>query len=471
MSATRSASTGVTAIGLVRAGVLAAGAGALALAAGAAPVRTSNGAPPPSASAPVDAAALVCPGGTAASPAEASVGSAPTELSTILRTGGSLQRVVKNAGPQTVDLERGGSAVSKETDGPVVFRAAGAAAPGVTAAQFGTMGGALSARACAPGATESWIPVGDESAGRLLTLVLVNSGSHAASVDVDVRAADGDVAAAAIVDKAVGAHSRVEVNVPADAVAHAAPVVHVRSEGGAIQASVLDSSTSGGVLGSEMTAQYAGAAQEQSVPAVPVVGGRARVRLVAPDDQAAVVRLQAWGEGKGTSRDSVVTVPAGRSVDAELTGLQGHFAAVRARSERSVLLSGVGASAASGAKDFAWAPAAPDLGEAGGMTLRGAGSSGTLVLMGDGSARTATVVVTNAKGATTRRTVAVPAGGAASLPVAKDDTVWVTAPVSEGISGVHAAVMLGDPGANGALTVATMVPAPWKRAPISVVQR
>lgn len=491
---------GMSASGLARAAVLGAGAAAIALAAHAAspvtdpaqPTSVARGSAAPS---PVDSATLVCAGGGATAQAAPgtkntstkdagskgataesasltstiAVASAPRDVASMVRAGGSLTQRVVTGDASPVTMARGTSTSLSASGGPVALTASGELAPGLSATQFLTQGEALAAGPCSAAATEAWIPVGDKQAGRLLTLVLVNSGSHTASVDVDVRAADGEVAGAAIVDKAVPAHSRVEMNVAADAVTHAAPVVHVRSEGGAVQASVRDSSDTGDVRGVDQVGQVTPAATTQSIPAVAVVGGRARVRLVAPDGKAAVVRLQAWGVGDTVSHDAVATVPAGRSVDVDLSGLRGDVAAVRATSEREVVASALGASAAKGAKDFAWSPAAPDIADAAGASLVGVDHDGVLAVMSDGHARRVTIAVEKG-GSVTTSSHTLPTRGAFRMPVAKGSTVWVTAPTRDGVSGVSADLLVRDGGKNGALASVPLVAAPWTRTPIAVVQ-
>lgn len=96
--------------GWIRAGVLAAGTGAVVLAAQAAPVHPPKAAAPTARAAamPVDAASLVCPGGEGKDAATLALASAPMQLSSMLGGGGQLQ--VNEAGHSSAaTLERGHS--------------------------------------------------------------------------------------------------------------------------------------------------------------------------------------------------------------------------------------------------------------------------------------------------------------------------------------------------------------------------
>lgn len=462
----------MSAQGVARATALAAAAAAMVWTAHSAPVHTATGERLATTTSPVDAASLVCPGGPGRAKADLAITSLPRAGLPFPSNGGHVQLRMRDARASVVDLPRGESE-ARSVSGHAVVEASGGLAPGFAAAQF--TGGAkapTSARTCDAPSNEAWIPVGDRAQGRLLTLVLVNAGSHPATVDVDVRAAGGDVGGAVIADRAVPAHGRVELNLPREATAHAAPVVHVRTEGAAVQASVRDTARSGAVQGTEITAQYTAAAPVQVLAAVPITGGATTVRLVAPDDRPAVVRLQALMTDGRPTRDSVVTVAAGRTLDARLTGLSGDAVAVRATSESDIVASALTASSPKGAKDFAWSPATPGVGDAAGLSLTGSRGPGTLVLASDGAEAKATVRIVGKDGDVSTRAVTVPRAGATRLAVPRDAAVWVTASSPGGLSHLHAAVILrAGSGASSALSVAPLVPAPWQREDIAVVQR
>ena len=459
--------------GWIRAGVLAAGTGAVVLAAQAAPVHPPKAAAPTARAAamPVDAASLVCPGGEGKDAATLALASAPMQLSSMLGGGGQLQ--VNEAGHSSaVTLARGHSMTRTWKNGPLDVVARGASAPGITATQFHEANGAMSAQACTQATAEAWIPVGDKQPGRLLTVTLVNPGARAVSVDVDVRAADGALDSAAIADKAVPAHGRVSVNIPADALAHAAAVVHVRSEDGAVVASVRDRVGETERKGDDVAAQYAPPAPVQEMPGVPVVDRSVRVRLAAPGSRAAVVRLQASGKDAGDVSERVVTVPVGRSLDVTLDGIDDDVAAVRASSQENIIASAFASSASKKSRDFTWVPAAPALDAAAGASLDGARHAGRLVVMGEGRATSVTLVVSDPSGKATRRRLDVPANGWASVDVPKNATVWLLRDDgSADAAPVHAAVLVRDVGADQPVTSVPLVPTPWLRAPVEVTQR
>lgn len=466
----------MSAQGLIRGIVLAGAGAAMVWGAHSAPVDTATGQRLAATTSPVEAASLVCPGGSAdAGAVGLSVTSAPSSLATMLRTGGSATlRHGSSDAFQPFDLTRGGSTSTRLTDGPAVLEATGPLAPGLAAAQFASGGdkSTIAARTCAPSLNEAWIPVGTKGSSRLTTLVLVNSGSHAATVDVDVTSRDGDVRAATISDRSVPARSRVEVNLASDIGQHEGTVVHVRSEGGSVQTSVRDSARSGDTRGEEITAQYTAASTTQVIPAAPVTDGKTTVRLVAPSGRDAVVRLQALATTSSTSKDRVVTVPRGRSLDVTLDGLSGQTTAVRAVSESEIVAAAHAPAASGGSADFAWAQAAPDIADAGGASLRGAGAPGDLVLATTRDAARATVVVTTKDGKTTTHRVRVPKSGATRVQVPQDASVWVGATTTAGESQVHAAIVVRTgTSSTDRMTTLTLVPAPWLREQTVLVAR
>lgn len=463
--------------GLARGVVLAGAGAAMVWGAHVAPVRTATGERLATTTSPVEAAALVCPGGTGGS-GKAGIGatSSPASLTRFAPNDGDVSirsgPGATNAHPS--EVRRGGAASVTVSGGPVLVEATGGMAPGLAAAQFVTGAGSssLAARTCAAPLNEAWIPVGAKDPARLTTLVLVNSGSHAATVDVDVTARDGDVTGASISDKAVPARSRIELNLPHEVTEHDGVVVHVRSEGGALQASVRDSAGSGVVRGEELTAEYATPGTTQVIPAVPVTAGRSTVRLAAPANRGAVVRLQALSTRGSASTNRVVTVPRGRTLDVAFDGLPGDVVAVRAISEVEIVAAAYAPVAKGTSSDFAWAPAAPDLAGSAGVTIRGAGVDGDLVLAGSASAVQATVVVTTDDGKQTTQRVDVPADGARRVALPRDASVWVSAPTDAGASRLHAGIVLRSGSKAGdRVTTLTLTPAPWMRERTALVAR
>lgn len=463
--------------GLARGIVLAGAGAAMVWVAHSAPVHTATGPRTETTTSPVDAAAFVCPGGTGGSgKAEIALTSSPASLTGFARGGGQVTERSGLAGtaPKPVNLRRGQTMSSSHTGGPVIIEATGGLAPGLAAAQFAQGDGskALTARTCAGALNDAWIPAGQKDRARLVTLVLVNSGAHAATVDVDVTARDGDVPRASISDKAVPAHSRVEVNLPQEVSSHEGAVVHVRSEGAAVQSSVRDHAGSGDARGEELMAQYAAPGTTQVIPAAPVTSGRSTVRLAAPSNRGAVVRLQALSATGAASTDRVVTVPRGRTLDVTFDDLPGDVVSLRAVSETEIVAAAYAPVAQGKATDFAWAQAAPDLSGSAGTTIRGAGLAGQLLLAGSGSAVRARVVVTTKDGKQTTQQLDVPRDGARRVPVPQDASVWVSAPTQAGESNVHAAMMLrSGTKESDRVTTLTLTPSPWMRERTALVAR
>lgn len=466
----------MSAQGIARGVVLAAAAAGMVWTAHAAPVRTSTGERLATTTSAVEAASLVCPGGAGSNGStEVNATSSPESLTPFAREGGGASaRLESSSDPKAMSLERGGATVTEMKGGPLVVEATGGMAPGFAAAQISGGDGKspLVARTCAASLNEAWIPVGQKGSSRLSTLVLVNSGSHGATVDIDVSSRDGDVAGAAITDKAVPAHSRVEVNLPTEAKNHDGVVVHVRSESGAVQASVRDSASSGSTKGEELTAQYAVPGTTQIVPAAPVTDGKTSVRLAAPAGRGAVVKLSALSTQGEASKDRVVSVPRGRTLDVSLDGLKGSTVAVRATSEAEIVAAATAPAASGSSADFAWAQAAPDIGPAAGTALRGAGTGGDLVLAASAPQVRATVVVTTKDGKSTTQHVDVRDNAARRISVPKDASVWVTAPTKQGESHLHAGIVLRTGSkSSDRITTLTLTAAPWMREQTALVAR
>lgn len=466
----------MSAQGIARGIVLAAAAAGMVWTAHSAPVRTSTGERLATTSSAVEAASLVCPGGPGSNgTTQINATSSPASLTPFARSAGSAGvRLESSAEPSALAVGRGGANVTDMKGGPVVVEANGGLAPGFASAQISGGGGTspLVARTCAASLNEAWIPVGQKSSSRLSTLVLVNSGSHGATVDIDVSSRDGDVPNAAIADRAVPAHSRVEVNLPTEANNRDGVVVHVRSESGAVQASVRDAARSGSAKGEELTAQYAVPGTTQIVPAVPVTEGKASVRLAAPAGRGAVVKLSALSTQGEASTDRVVSIPRGRTLDVSLGGLKGPVVAVHATSEAEIVVAATAPAASGPSADFAWAQAAPDIASAAGASLQGAGTGGDLVLAASAPKVRATVVVTTKDGKSTTQHVDVTDKNARRIAVPKDASVWVTAPTKQGESHLHAGIVLRTgTKESDRITTLTLTPAPWMREQTALVAR
>ena len=119
--------------------------------------------------------------------------------------------------------------------------------------------------------------------------------------------------------------------------------MHVRSDGGGVQATLTDTWVDGSnALGAETTAAAAAPATVQVVPGVVVdATGVSSVRVAVPGDQDAVVRVSVLNrEGLVPwTGESVLSVPAGSVGELPLTGLAAGTYAVALRSDVPVVAS------------------------------------------------------------------------------------------------------------------------------------
>ena len=206
--------------------------------------------------------------------------------------------------------------------------------------------------------------------------------------------------------------------------------MHVRSDGGGIQASLTDTWVAGSTaLGAETTVPAASPATVQVVPGVVVDrSGATSVRVAVPGDQDAVVRLSVLNRDglvpwTGTS---VLSVAAGTVGELPLTGLAAGTYAVAVRSDVPVVSSAfarIGRGRAPG--ELSWSPAATGVDTLGGAAFASVRSvARTLHLVSTGGNSTAQVM-TVIDGTARTRSVNLLADRVTTVPLDDATSVWV----------------------------------------------
>jgi len=314
-----------------------------------------------------------------------------------------------------------------------------------------TLGG-FAAAACAEAVADAWLVGGATNLGRSGLVLLSNPTAVAATVDVRVVGETGEVEAPSALGIIVPPGSQRVLSLAGLAPNLVSPVVHVTSTGGAIAASLEQSTIIGlAPAGIELTGATAAPARTQVIPGLIVAqsGGVEAVEDHAEGDDHPAVRLFAPGDesvavsigvvpvaGSGGSTIEAVLEP-GRVLDVPLGVLDAGTYTVRIEADAPVVAAArasvggtEGQTDASAPSDFAWTVAtAPLLDQA--VVAVPPGPSATLHLVNP--AGTDSEVALSIDGQ--ERTVAVPAAGAASVPLA-----GATRIVLGGTQGLHASV-------------------------------
>ena len=216
---------------------------------------------------------------------------------------------------------------------------------------------------CAAGGSDLWLLAGGAGAGRQERLVLSNPGANPVTTDVTVHGASGPLGDPVV--ETVPPGGRVSLLLDARHGAEQTPAVHVRADGGGIQAALTDTWIEGSTaLGAETTVATAAPARVQLVPGAVIGDGPTTVRVAVPGDEDAVVRVKILGRDGlvPATGASVLSVRAGGVAELPLTGVPAGTYAVALTSDEPIVasvLSRVGAGEAPG--EFTWSPAAEGL--------------------------------------------------------------------------------------------------------------
>ncbi len=306
-----------------------------------------------------------------------------------------------------------------------------ALAPAVAAAQEWAVDGkdlrGLVSAPCGTGGTDQWLLAGGSGPGRQERLVLSNPGANPVTAEVEVHGASGSLGDP--VAQTVAPGGRATLLLDARYGDEERPAVHVSTDGAGLHATLTDTWIVGSTaLGADTTGAAAPASMTQVLPGAVLGAGPASVRVVAPGEQGAVVRVDVIG-GSGLaelSGESVVSVEPGAVAELPLAGLPDGVYTVVLRSDVPVVgsvLTRVGDGKAPG--EIAWTASAPALPATGGAALpTTAGVARSLQLVSTDGSSTAEVT-TVVDGTPATRVVSILSERTATVGLDGVTSVWV----------------------------------------------
>lgn len=417
---------------------------------------------PASRAVPVTTSKLVCPGPetigvrdaassaprTPPAPVRVDAASAPSELrptgtsSSDTGSASSGSIAVRAGGSKTIAASDGAASVGAVADtavSPVVV-GTGSAAPGLVAEQRSVVYSAdlrgLSSATCLAPQDDQWLVGGGSEVGRRGRLVLTNPQASSVEVTVDVLTAKGTIERTTGSTVALAAFSRTVLLLGALAPGAQAPVVRVRSTGGAIGAVLADAWLEGTTpRGTDDVVAAAPPATSVLVPGVRIRGSAA-VRIAVPGSAEAVTQVRLIGEKGAVALpgDGVVRVPAGSSRDVDLSGVPAGAYAVEVTADVPVVAGALVQRRAnpSGPGEIAWSASSRPIGSLAGVAGidLGAGWRTDLVLTAPRGGATAQLTTRRPDGSMVPSTVQV-AGGTTTVVPVDGTAVWVR-PVGAG---------------------------------------
>ncbi|MFC0036907.1 DUF5719 family protein [Actinomadura rayongensis] len=362
---------------------------ALAALYGTAALALPGGSPdrPHGTSAPVTAALAVCPGGKGA---RIGVQTRPGSPSGGKQAGASTVNVTALGGAALAQFT-GGLWTGDAPDGPVVVRADGPLAAGLTAEQTGDTGDGddrgLTAVRCAVPGTDQWFTGPGPASADRVEVVLANAEAQPAAVDLTALSGDGplDTTEGRGIQVDPGTSRVVRLGTSPDGLGDIVGVAHdlalrVHATTGRVAAFVRVRTAPG--KGVDWLPTAAEPAASAFVPGVPGGRGARRLLIVVPGDADAKVGVRVLtGDGAFTpAGQDAVDAPA-RTVTAVDLPMNGKAGAVVVTADRPVL---TGFTAERGV-DTAYGAAGTPLGPDGGLAA-GDGNTWWLALAAPGKA-------------------------------------------------------------------------------------
>ena len=401
---------------------------------------------------------LVCPGievrGLSGAPDLTVRGTLAAALPPEQVLGGQNAQLSVSDGKRAVASGKAGQPISTPLLGvaPASVSGQGGSSAGLSARQAwlvddrGVRG--LASVRCQEPSADVWLLAGGAGVGRQERLVVANPGANAVAASIDVHGKAG-VLPAASTRVTIPPGERVVRLLDALAPSEASPAVHVRAADGVIVATLTEVSTSGTSSGGVDTMAVSPAAATRAVIPGVSVGAGSVVRVVAPGQRPAVASVSVAGpQGLVALRGgSVLTVPAGGSVDLPLTGLAAGTYSVEVSADVPIIASALGRLVSSPDADLAWASSALPVSGVSGVTLTGAGKA-SVALRAQSSVVSVTLWTVVA-GVATPRELRVPADRVTLIPVT-GASVWLQVPSG---SAVHGSVIEAD--ANAPLLTST----------------
>lgn len=339
-------------------------------------------------------------------------------------------------------------------------------APGLAAAQaWWVRSGdrrALASTSCTRPGTDLWLLAGGGAPGRQERLVLTNPGGNPVTVDVTLHGPDGKVASGAGEGIVVPAHGRTAYLVDSIAPDIASPAIHVVANGGVVGAALNDSWLDGvRAAGSDTVGPTAAPSRDQVVPGV-AIAGAARLRVVVPGPDEAVVqaRLLTPDGPRALPKDGVVRVGGGTVRDIDLSGVKPGWYAVQVRADRPVVAGAMVERSQPGRPgDFAWSASSMPVGALAGTAVPtpsgdSSGLKRQLLLTSAKDQATAEVVTVDTSGKTIRQQIKLGVDGVSNAVLPGNATsVWVRRAAGDGE--VRAAVLTWADDADGTLVTTT----------------
>lgn len=292
----------------------------------------------------------------------------------------------------------------------------------------------LAAASCDEPTADSWLSAGSTALGQTSLLLLANPTAVDATVNLTIYTEGGMVDAPAAAGITVPAGSQKVIPLAGLAPTAAAPVVHVRTTGGQVVATLQQSYEQGiqpqgveltGATGAPSRAQtitgmtIASMAAVQATQSAEAVGvNYPVVRILVPGTQAAQVTVDAVGEtGTAAGYSYAKTVKAGSVAEIPLDRLKDGAYTVTVNSTVPVVASARTSVIGKWERDFAWFVSSQPLT---GTFLAAVpnGPSPTMHFANSGS-KPVTVTVEGMQGG--RSSVTVPAEGAAARPLSPGD--------------------------------------------------
>jgi Family of unknown function (DUF5719) len=316
--------------------------------------------------------------------------------------------------------------------GPILLSGEGPMAPAVAGTQEWQVDGkdlrGLVSTPCSAGGSDLWLLAGGAGPGRQERLILTNPGANPVTTDVTVHGTTGQLGDPVV--ETVPPRGRVSVLLDARYADEERPAVHVRSDGGGVQATLTDTWVDGSTaLGAETTVATAAPATVQVLPGVVVdPTGITSVRVAVPGDQDAVVRVSVLNRDGLVpwTGESVLSVSGGAVGELPLAGLPEGTYAIAVRADVPVVASGfvrIGNRRAPG--EIAWSPSASGVDSVGGAAFASVSAvdrSLQLVSTGGNSTAEVTAVV---NGAPVTRQINLLADRVAAVPLDGATSVWV----------------------------------------------
>ncbi|WP_106211088.1 DUF5719 family protein [Glaciihabitans tibetensis] len=432
---------------------------------------------------------LICPGSVLAlSESADTAASATTSLGDVAVVSGSTSGTLTDTALPSSDASSGGTEAAPQlltaeadpsADQPLLL--AGAQSQVIRADEFF----GLAATSCAVPSADSWLVGGATTTGRSTLITLSNPSTVAADVDLEIYSEIGAISAPGLTEISVAPGAQRVLSLAGFAPQAASPVVHVRSEGGLVVASLQQTTTRGIEAGG---LDLVGASAEPSattvIPGVTIGGSEAvasrlgsegfedltpALRIFNPAAEAVEARVAVQLEG-GTAEPAnfEVEVAGGVVVDFPIDDLTDGNYSITVESDTPVVAgaraAAVGSAQVGGRADFAWfASAAQLLDDALVSVPRSVGAALNLANpTGDEITVAITAIAGSAsagtQGATRRATV--PANGSAVLPAEAGATYQLADFTALHVS-VSAAV-------DGGVAGYPVVPTPEASAPITI---